>query len=352
MNIAAMTLLLALLVTDARAVERAPADPLAACQVALARAGRKLGDRLRGEIGACLALGVGCLTADGGDRAACCTAAAARCRARVGKIAKAKRRYVARLRAGRCARVRFGTVTAADGLGFESAAQTCSCLDPDAEVRDLSSLGACLARLSEVETTRLLAVTEAPRAPEALKCAALDGELATLEQAVLCAQPSPTPDVLATASATAATTPHPTVTASQPPLPTRTLTPASSGVPTSPSTASAPPPSSTPTVAPSRTATSIRTASRTATAPPATAARTITPTPQRTPVPTVTPPPICGNGIVEGDEECDGNAFDDSNCADDVCTCEDFCDDAGGRLGCRRNCTADFSRCTADGCEF
>jgi hypothetical protein len=61
---------------------------------------------------------------------------------------------------------------------------------------------------------------------------------------------------------------------------------------------------------------------------------------------------VCGNGIVEGDEECDGNAFDDTSCLEDVCTCDDFCDDAGGRLGCNRDCTADFSHCTGGGCEF
>jgi hypothetical protein len=312
----AVALVLALLVTGARVAEGAPTDPLAACQRALARAGRTLGDRLRDEIGACVRLGVACLTGDGADLATCCDAAAARCRARAVKIAKAKRRYLARLRAGRCARLRFGTLTSTDGLGFESAVQTCSCLEPDIDVHNLASLAACLARLSEVETTRLLATTEAPRAVEALTCVALDDELATLERSAICAQASPTPAVAVTATATPEATPGATVTA--PPLPTRTAT-----------------------AAPARTATPL-----------VTTARTITPTPTRTPLPTSTPPAICGNGVVEGNEECDGNAFDTTACVEEVCTCEDVCDDPGGRLDCRRNCTIDFSRCTAGGCEF
>ena len=325
MRTTAAALGFALLVTSVRLAEGAPADPLVACQRALGGAGRTLGDHLRHEIGACLRLGVACLTADAADLDACCDTAAARCRAHARKIAKAKRRYLARLRAGRCARVRFDLLTAADGLGFAKAVQTCGCLEPTSDVDDLASLAACVARLSEVETTRLLATTEAPRAAEALTCVDRERELAALERSVVCAQASPTPDVAPTATSTPPATRPATATATPSPLPTRTA-------------------ASTPPLA-TRTATA--TPDRTAT-PTVTSARTTTPTP----LPTRTPVAICGNGVVEGDEECDGSAFDTTACVEDVCTCEDFCDDAGGRFACRLNCTIDFSRCTAGGCEF
>jgi hypothetical protein len=307
---------LAMVVIATRVATAAPTDPLLACQRALARAGRALGDHLRHEIGGCLRLGVACLTGDAADVVACCDAAAARCRPRAIKVAKAKRHYMARLRAGRCGRLRFDVLTSADGLGFERVVQTCGCVEPDADIHNLASLAMCLARLTEVETTRLLATTESPRAIEALTCVSLDDELGALERSTICAQSSPTPTVAVTMTANPSATQGATMTAT--PLPARTAT-----------------------ATPAPTATTL-----------VTPARTITPNPTPTPLPTSTPRAVCGNGIVEGDEECDGTAFDATACAEDVCTCEDFCDDAGGRLACHRNCTIDFGRCTAGGCEF
>lgn len=300
-------------------------DPLGACQQALARATRQLGDGIRREIGKCIAAGMHCLTTAADDPAACCAAAAPRCRAQERKLALARGRLVSRIATGRCAALPIATILEPTGLGFATSADTCRCLPTPRAVSDLPSLAFCLGDLVDVETVRVLALAEAPRAAEALACVGLDRELATLTtaDAVTACAPETTPTASA-ATPTGAT-----------PRPTRTRRPSRTPAPDASATASA---------------TTTATASHTATPRPTT-------TPTRTAVPpaptaTRTPIPVCGNGIVEGDEECDGNAYDDSGCVEDVCTCDDFCDDAGGRLACRRNCTIDFSRCTAGGCEF
>lgn len=71
-----------------------------------------------------------------------------------------------------------------------------------------------------------------------------------------------------------------------------------------------------------------------------------------TPTATATPVSLCGNGVLDGSELCDGTVFDTSLCVASVCTCEDFCDAAGGTLSCNPDCTLNFTRCTAPGCEL
>jgi hypothetical protein len=200
-------------------------------------------------------------------------------------------------------------------------------------VTDLHTLGVCLAQLVDGQTTRLLALAETPRAADALACVGLNDAIDSLQSSIAvlaCSQPTvaPTPSgggtpgstPGATATLPDGTTPRPTHT----PRPSRTpqggFTPAATATATSPST--------TPVVSPTPSVTA------------------------HVPTPTPTSTAVCGNGIVEGDEECDGNAFDNSSCLEDVCTCEDFCDDAGGRLACNRDCTANFSHCTGGNCEF
>ena len=357
MRIPVLALVLALTL-DARtgaAEPRSAVDPVGACQAAIALASRQLGDGLRRQIGKCIAAGVRCLTTEAADLDACCAAATPRCRAHEAKLARVSQRFANGLASGRCARIGFDTVLDPNGLGFASAAQTCRCLPTPTTVADLRSLGSCLARLVDGETTRLLAVAEAPRAAEALACVGLDRELAALQasESTGCDQPSPTatpsvasPGASVTPSAAATASRAPSVTA---PTPTPTRTPRPRRTPTGGATATpiasttAPTGNATPIIVATATATLGRTATATRTPPPT---RTVVP------MPTPTSTPVCGNGIVEGDEECDGNTFDTSTCLGDVCTCEDFCDDAGGRLACHRDCTADFSHCTAGGCEF
>ncbi len=330
------------------AVDTAPRptlDPVSACQAALARASRKLGDTIRREVGKCIATGMHCLTAASADPSACCAAAIPRCQAQERRLARAAQRFALTVGSGRCTRVAFSTVLEPDGLGFESAAQTCRCLPTPTMVTDLWSLGTCVGRLIDVETTHLLAVAEAPRAAEALACVGLDRQvdaLAASDAAAGCEQPSPT-----IVAPTPTPTPEPTVTIAA--VPTATLI----------TGAATPTPPRTPR--PRRTPTNGATSSATATAtllPTATATSTLVPTRTATPTrtvvatPTTIPTPVCGNGIVEGAEQCDKSVYDTSGCLEDVCTCDDFCDDVGGRLSCRSDCTIDFSHCTAGGCEF
>ncbi len=289
-------------------------NPLAACQLSLARASRQLGDATRRNIGRCIATGLRCLTGTGSDEGACCAAAAPRCAAQAIRLARAEQRFAGRVRVGRCAAVPFSTILDPSGLGFSTAADACRCLAVPTEVTDLYSLAICLAQLVDGQTTRLLALAETPRAVDALACVGLDGIIDSLQTSVAvvaCGQAGATPDITPTI---AGTTPSPTA------RPTAMVT-------------------ATPVIGATRTVSPVPTR---------------TPTPHRTLVPTPTPTAtaVCGNGIVEDDEECDGTAFDDSGCLEDVCTCDDFCDDAGGRLSCKRDCTIDFSKCTAGGCEF
>ncbi len=304
--------LCAVLVTNARAQDaaRPTPDPVAACQTVLAHATRRLGDGVRVQLGRCIGAGMRCLTTDAADVETCCAAAAPRCRAQELKLVRAAQRFAAAVASGRCARLPLPTVLAADGLGFESAAATCQCLPAPIDVVDLRSLGTCLARLVDAETTRLLATVEAPRAAEALACVGLDRHVETL---------AASDAVVACDSTRATVTPTPFATSA----PKRTRRPRRTPAPTVTAGASG-----------------------------ATAAATGATATGVTPTPAPTSTPVCGNGIVEGDEQCDGDAYDDDSCALDVCTCEDFCDDAGGSLRCRRDCTIDFNRCTAGGCEF
>lgn len=76
-----------------------------------------------------------------------------------------------------------------------------------------------------------------------------------------------------------------------------------------------------------------------------TPAVTETPRPIATETSHPTPTPGCGNGVVEDEEQCDGDDLDDSDCAD-------FCDEQGGRLSCKTDCTFDVSRCTKHPCEI
>jgi hypothetical protein len=321
MRTLAITFLVVFFAVDARADDgalRPTSDPITACQDALARASRQLGDGIRRQVGRCIAAGVRCLTADGADPGTCCAAAAPRCQAQQLTLARAAQRFAAKLASGRCTHIVFSTVLDPNGLGFASAARICRCLPQPTEVADLRSLGTCVGRLVDGATTRLLAVAEAPRAAEALACVGLEHELDALEAsdaAAACDRPSPT--VTAGPIGIVAT---PTATlVAETPMPTRTRRPR-------------------------RTPRSSETSTPTANDP--------TPTGATIPTPSPTSTPVCGNGIVEGDEQCDGRAYDTDSCIEDVCTCDDFCDDAGGRLACRRDCTIDFSGCTAGGCEF
>ncbi len=301
----------AVLVAGARAEDssRSMPDPAAACQTELAHASRRLGDGVRLQVGRCIAAGMRCLTADTAGVDTCCAAAAPRCRAQEVKLSRAALRFAASVATGRCARLALPIVLDPAGLGFASAAATCQCFPAATDVIDLHSLGTCLARLVDAETTRLLATVEAPRAAEALACVGLDRHVETLVES----------DAVAACDSVRATvTPTPL-----------------------------------PTAAPKRTRRPRRTPAPTVTPGPsgATAAVTGPTATGDTPTPVPTTTPVCGNGIVESGEECDGDEYDDDSCAD-VCTCEDFCDDVGGTLRCRRDCTVDFSRCTAGGCEF
>jgi hypothetical protein len=340
-----LAIALVLLLPSASLAQPTP-NPLDACQGSLARASRSLGDNTRRTLGRCVAAGLRCLTGNATDQRLCCLTAAPRCAAQAIKIARAEQRFAGRVRVGRCAAVPFATILDQTGLGFASSADTCRCLSVPTEVTDLHTLGVCLAQLVDGQTTRLLALAETPRAADALACVGLPDVIDKLQTSVAvlaCGPPTATPDGATTATPSLASTPAPTATPSNGATPRATRTRRPSRTPTNgatptPTTIAA---TTTPVSVPTRTASPVVHSTR---------SPTPRPTLRPTPMPTATA--VCGNGIVEGDEECDGNAFDDTSCLEDVCTCDDFCDDAGGRLGCNRDCTADFSHCTGGGCEF
>src|SRR5437870_3594298 len=135
-----LSVFLILLVTSARADDdrpRAAADPLAACQLTLARASRQLGDGIRRQVGKCIAAGFHCLTAADVDPTTCCAALATRCTAEGEKLARVRARFAGAVRVGRCASVPFAAVVDAEGLGFERAGRACACLTPPVAVVDL-----------------------------------------------------------------------------------------------------------------------------------------------------------------------------------------------------------------------
>src|SRR5438477_7313567 len=81
--------------------------PLDACQLALARASRQLGDDIRRNVGRCIATGLRCLTGAEAEQSACCAAAAPGCQAQAAKLARMELRFAGRVLVGRCAAVPF-----------------------------------------------------------------------------------------------------------------------------------------------------------------------------------------------------------------------------------------------------
>jgi hypothetical protein len=342
---------------------------LGTCQDLIRKAVRRFTGDLQRHVGRCASHGLDCLLRN--QSATCCPRAARHCNDDRRKIAADQHRFTVHVVERACSQVPFDALVGPTGLDFSAAIAACRCLAPPVEVVDLDTLSECLLRVTARDTVDLLIGSEMPRAREALACMGREDDFPGVSEPPSAAEgcaASPTPSATATAGGSA--TPVPSATAASSATATVAATPAGTATPGSTSTAGTTATvraTATGTPAPTFTAAATSTPGATGTlaatfTPPAIATKTRTPTPvvtatrsrTPTPVPSTTPVvvPVCGNGVVEGDEECDGQAIDNTFCAEDICTCEDFCDDVGGTLSCNRNCTLNFSACTAGGCEF
>lgn len=289
------------------------------CQSSLAAESEHLLGEVRGALGTCLVRGARCLVEERGS-VACCEAAALECQAELNRIASATRRFRDTLRTGTCSRLPLGDLLGPAGLGFR--AEACGSLSPPLAVTDHATFADCLQLLLTKDVLHQVALTDVPRAPEALVCMGLDEVLAAalgVEPATCLPTPSPTPPATPIPTNSPVSTPSPKPAG---PTPTPTPSPGAGGCQPGlfgpcqdgpftgccqpdhhcafilgedgPGYCIADPVSSTPTPAasatpvPSGTATASPTAAPTATPTPVGG----TPTPPATPTPAVTSTPV------------------------------------------------------------
>ena len=267
---------------------------------------------VRGALGTCLLRGARCLLEQSGS-SACCEAAALECQGELNRIAAATRGFRDTVRAGSCAQLPVAELLAADGLGFRAGA--CGSLTPPVVVQDHASFADCLQLLMTKDVMHQVALTDVPRAPEALVCLGLDEVLSSalgVEPATCLPTPTPTPTATPIPTSSPIPTPSPKPAG---PTPTPTPSPGAGGCQPrlfgpceeapftgccqtnrhcayitgedGPGYCIADPPSTTATPAPTATPASS-----------ATALPSVTPVPTATPVPTVTvvPTPTIGGG--------------------------------------------------------
>lgn len=190
-----------------------------ACQAQIASESALLLGDLRSALGTCLTRGVRCLVTENGS-SACCEEAALQCQTELNTIAAATRRFREAVRDGACGALPLATLLAPDGLGFETGA--CGSLTPPIAVTDPASFADCLQLLMTRDVLHQVALTDVPRAPEALVCMGIDEVLAAAlgEEPATC-KPTPTPTPTASPIPTASPTPGPTATPAGPtPVPT------------------------------------------------------------------------------------------------------------------------------------
>jgi hypothetical protein len=285
---------------------------IAGCQALIASESARMLADVRTALGTCLTRGARCLVDEAGS-SACCEESALQCQADLGAIAAATRRFRDTIRGGACGALPFDRLLDDAGLGFDPGA--CGSLAPAVVVTDHATFADCVQLLMTKDVLHQVALTDVPRAAEALVCMGLDDVLAGSlgEQPATCLptpSPMPSPSPVPTNSPTPGPpTPIPTPSPGEGGCQPRRFGPCNDGTFTtccsadqaciaifSPSdgsgycTAATPAPtaSPTPTVAPSPTATAASatpTPGPTATAPPATP----TPTVGATPAPTGSP---------------------------------------------------------------
>ena len=196
------------------------------CQTLIAGESAKLLAAVRTSLGSCLTRGTRCLV-DENASSACCDEAALSCQTELNAIAGATRAFRETIRGGACGALSLERLLADDGLGFETGA--CGSLTPPITVSDHASWSDCVQLLLTRDVMHQVALTDVPRAADALVCMGLDEVLAAAlgEEPATC-KPTPSPSP----SATPIPTPSPIPTNSPtpgPPTPTPTPSPGKDG---------------------------------------------------------------------------------------------------------------------------
>ena len=181
---------------------------------------------VRQSLGSCLTRGTQCLVDEDGS-SACCEEAALACQGELNAIATSTRTFRETIRGGACGALALERLLADDGLGFES--NVCGSLVPPIAVNDHATWSDCVQLLLTRDVMHQVALTDVPRAAEALVCMGLDEVLAASlgEEPATC-KPTPSPSP----SATPIPTPSPIPTNSPtpgPPTPTPTPSPGKDG---------------------------------------------------------------------------------------------------------------------------
>ena len=196
------------------------------CQTLIASESTKMLGSVRQSLGSCLTRGTQCLVDEDGS-SACCEEAALACQGELNAIATATRTFRETIRGGACGALALERLLADDGLGFES--NVCGSLVPPIAVNDHATWSDCVQLLLTRDVMHQVALTDVPRAAEALVCMGLDEVLAAAlgEEPATC-KPTPSPSP----SATPIPTPSPIPTNSPtpgPPTPTPTPSPGKDG---------------------------------------------------------------------------------------------------------------------------
>ena len=196
------------------------------CQTLIASESTKMLGSVRQSLGSCLTRGTQCLVDEDGS-SACCEEAALACQGELNAIATATRTFRETIRGGACGALALERLLADDGLGFES--NVCGSLVPPIAVNDHATWSDCVQLLLTRDVMHQVALTDVPRAAEALVCMGLDEVLAASlgEEPATC-KPTPSPSP----SATPIPTPSPIPTNSPtpgPPTPTPTPSPGKDG---------------------------------------------------------------------------------------------------------------------------
>ena len=196
------------------------------CQALIASESATMLAEVRSALGSCLTRGTRCLVDESGS-SACCEAAALECQGELNAIAAATRRFRETIRGGACGALPLARLLADDGLGFEE--ETCGSLVPPVVVSDHASFSDCAQLLMTRDVVHQVALTDVPRAPEALVCMGLDEVLAAAlgEEPATC-KPTPSPTPSASPIPTSSPTPGPTPTPG-PATPTPTPSPGPGG---------------------------------------------------------------------------------------------------------------------------
>lgn len=181
------------------------------CQALIAGESTKMLASVREALGSCLTRGTRCLVDENGS-SACCDEAALACQGELNAIAAATRTFRETIRGGGCGALPLERLLAEDGLGFETGA--CGSLVPPITVTDHATWSDCAQLLLTRDVMHQMALTDVPRAAEAVVCMGLDEVLAASlgDEPATCKptpSPSPSPSPIPTPSPVPTSSPTP-----------------------------------------------------------------------------------------------------------------------------------------------